>query len=162
MLHMIASLLQASKERAMDARVDTRLSPKDMDRLIERHITAEMAGDSAGAVSVYTDDVEHDVVGAPHGPLHGRDAARGFYDHLIQDIHTETMIPTRRYYGDDFCVQEHQWTGTVPGSFLGVPGGGKRISFRLLHLWEFRDGRISRENVWLDGGSIVAQLTQAR
>jgi hypothetical protein len=29
----------------------------------------------------------------------------------------------------------------------------------MLHLWEFRDGLISRENIWLDGGSIVAQLT---
>ena len=40
-----------------------------------------------------------------------------------------------------------------------VPGYGQRISFRLLHVWEFRDGLISRENVWLDGGSIMAQLT---
>jgi hypothetical protein len=29
----------------------------------------------------------------------------------------------------------------------------------MLHVWEFRDGRISRENVWLNGGAIVAQLT---
>ena len=36
---------------------------------------------------------------------------------------------------------------------------GRRISFRLLHVWEFADERISRENVWLDGGNIVAQLT---
>jgi steroid delta-isomerase-like uncharacterized protein len=142
----------------MDARTATRMQPQDMDRLIDTHIRAEMAGDSAGAVSIYTDDVEHDVVGAPHGPLHGRDAARGFYDHLINDIRTETMVPTRRYYGEDFCVQEHQWRGTVPGSFLGVPGHGKYISFRLLHIWEFRNGKISRENVWLDGSAIVAQL----
>jgi hypothetical protein len=29
----------------------------------------------------------------------------------------------------------------------------------MLHVWEFKDGQISRENVWLDGGAIVAQLT---
>src|SRR5687767_13079279 len=52
-----------------------RLDPADMDRLIERHITAEMAGDTAGAVAVYTDDVEHDVVGSPTGPVHGKAAA---------------------------------------------------------------------------------------
>ena len=69
------------------------------------------------------------------------------------------MVPTHRYYGDDFCVIEHDTTGTVDGEFLGIPGHGKRINFRLLHLWEFRDGLMSRENVWLDGGSIVAQLT---
>jgi steroid delta-isomerase-like uncharacterized protein len=142
----------------MIAQTKNVMRPQDMDHLIDVHIRAEMAGDSAGAVSVYTDDVEHDVVGAPHGPLRGRDAARGFYDGLIRDVRTETMVATRRYYGEDFCVQEHDWTGTVPGSFLGLPGRGRRISFRLLHVWEFRDGRISRENVWLDGGSIVAQL----
>jgi steroid delta-isomerase-like uncharacterized protein len=143
----------------MDARTAPRMQPQDMDRLVEMHISAEMAGDSAAAVSVYTDDVEHDVVGFPTGPVQGRAAAQGFYDHLISNIQTETMVPTRRYYGDDFCVQEHQWTGTIPGSFLGVLGHGKKISFRLLHVWEFRDGKISRENVWLDGGAIVAQLT---
>jgi hypothetical protein len=29
----------------------------------------------------------------------------------------------------------------------------------MVHIWEFRDALISRENVWLDGGSIIAQLT---
>ncbi len=47
------------------------------------------------------------------------------------------------------------------GIFLGVPGHGKTVSFRLLHVFEFRDGKISRENVWIDGGSIIAQLTGA-
>ena len=135
------------------------MKPQEMDRLIEAHIRAEMAADSAGSVAMYTEDVEHDVVGTPHGPLHGKEAAQGFYDRLVRDIRTEEMLPTRRYYGEDFCVIEHIWKGTVPGSFLGVPGRGKRLSFRMLHLWEFRGGLISRENVWLDGGSIVGQLT---
>ena len=135
------------------------MKPEEMNRLIEAHIEAEKTGDTAGAVSMYTEDVEHDVVGTPHGPLHGKEAAQGFYEQLTTDVHTEEMVPTRRYYGEDFCVMEHLWRGPVPGAFLGVPGNGKRISFRLLHIWEFRDGLISRENVWLDGGSIVAQLT---
>lgn len=134
------------------------MEPREMDRLIEDHIKAEMAGDTAGAVAAYTDDIEHDVVGWPSGPKRGPDAAKEFYDELVADFTTEEMTPTRRNYGEDFCVTEHQTTGTVQGSFLGVPGHGRRISFRLLHIWEFRDGRISRENVWLDGGSAVAQL----
>lgn len=131
----------------------------EMDALIEQHLKAEMAGDTLGAVAMYTDDVEHDVVGAPTGPLQGKDAAQGFYEFLTQNFRTEEMRPTRNYYGDDFCVVEHDATGTVPGEFLGVPGNGKRITFRLLHVWEFRDGRMSRENVWMDGGSVIAQLT---
>lgn len=130
-----------------------------MDDLIEAHIKAESAGDTAGAVAVYTDDVEHDVVGAPTGPVKGKDAAQGFYEFLTQNLTTEKMVPTRRYYGEDFCVMEHDATGTIRGEFLGIPGHGKRVTFRLLHVWEFRDGLISRENVWLDGDSIVSQLT---
>ncbi len=131
----------------------------EMDRLIEAHLVAEKAGSPAGSVAMYTEDVEHDVVGTPHGPLHGKQAAQGFYEQLVQEIRTEEMIPIRSYYGDDFCVIEHEWRGTVPGTFLGVPGQGRRIAFRLLHVWEFRDGLISRENVWLDGGAVVQQLT---
>lgn len=131
----------------------------EMDRLIEEHIAAESAGDTAGAVAMYTDDVVHDVVGASHGPLHGVAAAQGFYDHLTANVTTGTMVPTRSYYGDDFCVIEHDFTGAVPGEFVGIPGRGRAVAFRMLHVWEFRDGRISREQVWLDGGAIAAQLT---
>jgi steroid delta-isomerase-like uncharacterized protein len=135
----------------------------DMDRLIEAHLmaeqAAEQAGNTLGCVAMYTDDVEHDVVGSPHGPLHGKHAAQGFYDDLTSAIRTEAMIPIRSKYGDDFCVIEHEWTGTVPGTFLGVEGRGRRISFRMLHVWEFRDGLISRENVWFDDGAILRQLT---
>src|ERR671933_1922594 len=135
------------------------MRPEEMDRLVEEHLQAEKAGDTARAVSMYTEDVEHDVVGAPEGPVHSKEAAQGFYDYLTSVIQTEEMIPTHRYYGDDFCVIEHIWSGTVPGAFLGIPGNGKRIAHRMLHVWEFRDGLISRENVWLDTGSIIAQLT---
>ena len=131
----------------------------EMDRLIEAHLAAEKAGNPAGSVAMYTEDVEHDVVGTPHGPLHGKRAAQGFYEQLVRDIRTEEMIPIRSYYGDDFCVIEHEWRGTVPGVFLGIPGNGRRIAFRLLHVFEFRDGLISRENAWLDVGAVLQQLT---
>ncbi|MGH9045409.1 MAG: nuclear transport factor 2 family protein [Acidimicrobiales bacterium] len=137
------------------------MKPAEMDRLIEQHIAAEMAGDPAGCVAMYTDDVEHDVVGLPTGPAQGKAAAQGFYEYLTKNIRTGKMAPVHRYYGEDSCVMEHTWTGTVPGEFLGVPGNGRQVTFRMLHVWEFRDGLMSRENVWLDGVSIAAQLTAA-
>ena len=130
-----------------------------MDRLIEEHLSAEKASDPDGSVAMYTDDVVHDVVGSPLGALQGLEAAKGFYEFLTANIQTERMDVNHAKYGEDFCVIEHQWYGTVPGEFLGVPGHGKQINFRMLHLWEFKDGAISRENVWLDGGSIIQQLT---
>jgi len=135
------------------------MNRQQMDALIEQHIAAETAGDTDGAVAMYTDDVIHDVVGSPMGPVHGPDAAKGFYEFLTSNVQTERMDVNNAWYGDDFCVIEHQCTATVPGEFVGIHGNGKRISFRMLHVWEFKDERISRENVWLDGSSIVAQLT---
>ena len=38
------------------------MRPEEMDRLIEEHLAAEKAGDTVRAVSMYTEDVEHDVV----------------------------------------------------------------------------------------------------
>jgi hypothetical protein len=135
------------------------MTPQRMKELTDQHIAAEIAGDTAGAVSVYTDDVEHDVVGSPTGPLHGPAAAQGFYDQLVADLGTERMTPKREQYGEDFCVVEHECTGVVKGEFLGIPGYGRRVTFRILHVWDFKDDAISREQVWLDGGSIAAQLS---
>lgn len=131
----------------------------EMDRLIAQHIAAETSGDAEASVAMYVDDVEHDVVGFQAGPAHGKQAARVFYEYLVKNVITEKMVPVHIYYGEDSCVVEHAFTGTVRGAFLGVAGHGRRITFRMLHVWAFRDGLISRENVWLDGASIAAQLT---
>jgi steroid delta-isomerase-like uncharacterized protein len=135
------------------------MTREQMDELIEAHVEAEIAGDVDAAVAVYTPDAEHDVVGWPNGPTTGTAAAAAFYDALMADFATETMERVRGYHGDDFCVTEHRTTGTVPGSLLGIPGHGRRVAFRMLHVWEFRDGAISRENIWLDTSAIVAQLS---
>jgi steroid delta-isomerase-like uncharacterized protein len=132
---------------------------EQMHRLVERHLRAERAGDPIACVAMYADDVVHDVVGSPTGPLHGPEAARRFYEWLTQTVQTERVDVKRAWYGEDFCVIEHQWTGTVPGELAGIPGNGRRISHRMLHVWEFARGRISREHVWLDRGAIVEQLT---
>jgi steroid delta-isomerase-like uncharacterized protein len=127
--------------------------------LVQTHLRAEGAGDIEGAVAVYTDDIEHDVVGWPGSPAHGRDAARGFYRYLTANFRTESEQPRHMFEADDFLVLEQDMTGTVIGELLGIPGHGRRITFRLLHVFQFADGKISREQVWLDGGSIVAQLS---
>ena len=53
-----------------------------VDRMIERHFRFEAEDDVDGVLGTMTEDVEHEVVGAPSGPLHGQAAARGFYEHL--------------------------------------------------------------------------------
>jgi steroid delta-isomerase-like uncharacterized protein len=131
----------------------------EMQELVSRHLRAEGAGDVDGAVSVYTDDVEHDVVGFPGSPHYGKDGARVFYDELTANFRTEGEEVLHRFVTDDSIILEQMMTGTVIGSMFGLPGNGRRISFRILHVFEFRDNLISRENVWLDSASVIAQLS---
>lgn len=135
-----------------------KLSREEMDRVINEHFAFEAQDDVRGVTSTLTDDVEHDVVGFPGSQIKGRDAARNFYEGLFPTLRGESVQPLRRYYGEDFMVDETLWTGNVSGKALGLPGGEGRASFRILHLLEFKDGKISRENVWMDVASIMKQL----
>lgn len=130
-----------------------------MRELIDRHIAAEGQGDIDGAVAVYCDDVEHDVVGFPNGRSQGKDGARAFYTYLTANFRSEAWTELHRCVASDAMVLEQEMTGTVVGALLGLPGKGRRISFRMLHVFEFRDGLISRENVWLDSAAVLEQLS---
>lgn len=58
-------------------------------------------------------------------------------------------------------VDESVWRGRAPGTVFGLDGKGRPVDFRLLHIVEFtHDGRIQRENVWVDFAAILRQLPQ--
>ena len=129
----------------------------EMDRLIAEHYRAEIAGDSAAAVAMFAPDIEHDAVGAPQ-VSHGPEAAAAFYTHLFTDLVFDRMTPRRRLYGDGFCVDEAYVEARAIGHPFGLEGRGRPVRFRLLHIFEFADGQITRENAWLDVSAIQQQL----
>jgi steroid delta-isomerase-like uncharacterized protein len=131
----------------------------EMIALVEQHLKAEGAGDVEGAVAVYTDDIVHDGVGFPGSPRTGKDAAREFYRFLTANFRTEGEERLNRFFDGATMILEQAMTGAVIGEMLGIPGNGRRVTFRILHVFGFRDGLISREQVWIDSGAIVAQLT---
>jgi len=131
----------------------------EMIALAERHLQAEGAGDVEGAVAVYTDDIVHDAIGFPGSPRTGKDAAREFYRFLTANFRTEREEPLHRFFDGDTMILEQNMTGTVAGEMLGILGHGRRVTFGTLHVFSFRDGLVSREQVWIDSGAIVAQLT---
>ncbi|WP_029002261.1 ester cyclase [Azohydromonas australica] len=135
------------------------LTREQFDRMIDRHFQYEAEDDVAGVLSTMAEELEHEVVGSPTGPVHGHEAAHAFYESLFADLHGEKVTSLRRYYGPDFMVDESLWEGTAPGMPFGIPGHGRRLSFRLLHIFDMaEDGRIRRENVWLDLAAILRQL----
>ena len=131
----------------------------EMRAVVERHLKAEGSGDVEGAVAVYTEDVVHDAVGFPGSPRQGKEAARDFYRFLTANFRTEDEQPLHQFATSDALVLEQLMTGTVIGEMLGIPGNGRKVSFRILHVFEFRDGLVSREQVWIDSAAIVEQLT---
>jgi steroid delta-isomerase-like uncharacterized protein len=139
--------------------VEAAMEQAEMVRLVERHLKAEGDGDAEGAVAVYADDIIHDAVGDPGSPRKGKQAAREFYRHLSANFRTEKEEPVNRWFAGDTMFLEQIMTGQVIGQMFGIPGKDRRVSVRIFHVFQFAKGFISREQVWLDSGSVVAQLT---
>lgn len=137
------------------------LTPQQMDAKIDEHFAFERNDDVEGVLATLTEDAEHDIVGWPLGPTHGREAARRFYETMFVDLSDSKVQCLKRLYGPDFLVDESLWSGKAPGKPFGLEGKGRPLEFRLLHVVEFADsGDIKRENVWIDLAAIIRQLPQ--
>lgn len=135
------------------------LTPQEMDRKMDEHFGYEARDDIQGVLATLAEDATHDIVGWPSGPSHGRENARPFYKTLFADLAEGKVVSTRRLYGDGFLVDESMWEGRAPGRPFGLPGKGRPLRFRLLHVLDFTDsGQIRREQVWVDLAAIIAQL----
>jgi ketosteroid isomerase-like protein len=132
---------------------------EEMDRVVDQHFVYEATDDIEGVLSTLTDDVVHHVIGSPWGELSGKAAARPFYEALFQDLKGTGVEPVGRLYGDDFVIDETLWTGRInDGRVFGLEGRSGDVTFRLLHVLEFRDGLISVEKVWSDVAAIASQV----
>ncbi|HEY1830483.1 MAG TPA: ester cyclase [Acidimicrobiales bacterium] len=130
--------------------------------LIHKHLDAEGAGDIETACSVYAEGIEHDGVGVPGSPRFGVEAAKGFYTWLTANIRTTGEKPLHQFVTETGAiVMEAEMSADVVGEFMGIPGHGRNITFRIMHVFEFDDSLIIREQVWLDTASIMGQLSGA-
>ena len=63
---------------------------------------------------------------------------------LFSCLRGESVTPLRRCYGDDFLIDETLWNGYVEdGRPFLCEGKSGKVSFRLLHVFEIREGRIT-------------------
>ena len=135
------------------------LSRAQIDQLINDHFMYEATDDLDGVMATLTDEVEHHVIPSPVGVLHDKTKIRAFYKMLYGDIKGESVTPLRRLYGEDFVVDEVMWNGYVAdGRPFLCDGKSGAVSFRLLHVFELRGDKISREQVWCDLAAIQQQL----
>ena len=133
------------------------MSASALDALVDDHFAAELDGDLSRLLATFADDVEHDVVGSP-SVSSGKDEVAAFYRGLLADLRLEQIDTVRRYHGDGFVVDESLVTAQAIGTPFGTPGRDRTLRFRLLHVFDVRDGEITRENAWIDIASVFAQL----
>ena len=76
----------------------------------------------------------------------------------LTDLRISRFETVRRRYGDNHVVDESILHAAAIGSPFGIEGRGREIAVRLLHVFDFSDGLISRESAWLDVASLLGQL----
>ena len=135
------------------------MTRQQMDQLIDEHFGFEARDDVAGVLATLADEVRHEVVPSPFGEQTDKKGIRQFYRMLFADLKGERVTPLRRLYGEDFVVDETLWQGRVENGrpFL-MDGMSGRVSFRLLHIFELKGGKIASEQVWCDLAALQRQL----
>ena len=135
------------------------MTREQMDQLINEHFGFEAADDVDGVVGTLSENAEHEVIPSPVGVLTDKAKMRSYYEMLFSSIKGESVTPLRRLYGEDFLIDETLWHGYVEdGKPFLCDGKSGKVSFRLLHVFEIRDGKITREQAWCDLAAIQQQL----
>jgi ketosteroid isomerase-like protein len=135
------------------------MTREQMDELVDEHFGFEATDDTDGVMRTLAESAEHEVIPSPFGMVTDPAKQRAYYEMLFDALRGEIVEPLRRYYGDDFLIDESLWHGYVEdGRPFLCDGKRGHVSFRLLHVFEMRNGKISREQVWCDLAAIQQQL----
>jgi hypothetical protein len=141
------------------------LTHQQMDDQVNQHFMYEATDDIDGVVGSFTEneEIHHEAVPSPMGPLKSLAQVRAYYEMLFPSVRGESVTPIMRLYGDDFLVDEAIWTGEIiDGHWCLCDGMRGHVSGRLLHVFEFAaDGKIKSERVWVDLGAIQQQIGTA-
>jgi ketosteroid isomerase-like protein len=132
---------------------------EQLDRIINDHFEFEATDNIEGVLGSLADGVEHEVVPSPMGATTDKAKVRAYYQLLFNNVSGESVTPIRRYYGDDFVIDETMWHGHMEdGRPFLCDGKSGPVSFRLLHIFEVKDGKITKEQAWCDLAAIQQQL----
>ncbi len=140
-------------ETGLDAAQRTRL-----DLLVDTHLHALRDGDVETALGCVAEDVEYDLVGNATSSIRGKEAVRAHHVQEFANTMHERNVPLRRLYGQDFVVDELIWEGRITGRVGPLIGHGRRVSQRVLRIFEVSDGFVVRQSIYRDFASIAQQL----
>lgn len=132
---------------------------ESLDQIINQHFMFEATDNLDGVMNSLADEVVHEVVPSRAGEQTDKQGIRAYYADLFKNFRGESVTPLKRYYGEDFVIDETLWHGYVEdGGPMLCDGKSGPVSFRLLHVFEVKDGKITREQAWCDLAAIQKQL----
>jgi ketosteroid isomerase-like protein len=135
------------------------MTPAELDDVINQHFMFEATDNVDAVMDSLADTVEHEVVPSPVGVNTDKARIRDFYTLLFSSVEGEDVTPIRRLYGKNFVIDETMWHGRInDGKPFLCDGKSGPVSFRLLHVFEVKDGKITREQAWCDLAAIQQQL----
>ena len=100
-------------------------------------------------------------VAFPTRPARAAKGACEFDRVITANFRMETKRPSMVLRQPQTMVLEQGMTDTAVGEMRGIPGLGGRITWGILDVVAFGDGRISPAQVRTDSGSLVAPLSGA-
>ena len=117
---------------------------------VENHFHSEALNEVEAALEIFTDDVVWEAP-APNGlnrSFSGKEAAAENYRKLFASIRDVRFQFLQRFATEDRVVDDSIVTFEVAkDGYWHFPVGSK-IEMRLVHIFEMRDGKISRELVF--------------
>ena len=139
-------------------------SPEALERLWEEHVKHEFFTRSTeDTLSTMVEDAYVNHIPVLTGGM-GLDALRAFYSkRFIPQMPPDTeMIPLSRTVGKDRLVDEMlvKFTHTISMDWMlpGIAPTGRRVEVPLVAIIHFRDGKLAREHIYWDQGSVLVQL----
>src|ERR1051325_4370589 len=115
---------------------------------VEGHFHSEAVNDVEAALELYTNDIVFEAA-APNGLnrlFSGKEAVAGFYRELWAAMRDVKFEPLQRFATEDRVVDDSLVTFEVVRDGLWPHfAGGQKIEMRLVHIFEMRDGLISKE-----------------
>lgn len=116
---------------------------------VEAHFHTEATGEIDRALELYTDDI---VWESPARELvfHGKEATGEMYRRMFDSFRVEEFRCLQRFATEERVVDDSVATVVLAGDgVLNAPAPvGSRVEIRLLHVFEMRAGKISRELVF--------------
>lgn len=124
---------------------------------IELHFHTEARNEIEAALELYTDDIVWEAP-APNGlnrSFSGKRAVAESYRELFASIGNVEFQPLQRFATEDRVVDDSIVTfEVVKDGYWQHFSAGQKILMRLVHIFEMRDGKISKEIVFDMGRAV--------